>query len=122
MPGRWKAWKTKGRFSTLPTAPWKSRKPGEIPTFPHALRDYDYALAFHKTKEEGRRIPRSSAVKTVSKLSGSSTIGNRCRFQAHLWIGKCSLAAREVGHARDRDAGRRSRGRAPVRAFFTPML
>jgi hypothetical protein len=37
-PGRWKAWKTKSRFSTLPTAPWKSRKPGEIPTFPQLRR------------------------------------------------------------------------------------
>src|SRR5215472_10798641 len=34
MPGRWKAWKTKLRFSTLPTAPWKSRISGEISTFP----------------------------------------------------------------------------------------
>src|SRR5881392_3702469 len=26
-------WKTKPRFSTLPTAPWKSRQPREISTF-----------------------------------------------------------------------------------------
>src|SRR5277367_4597394 len=29
-----KAWKTNGRFSTLPSAPWKSRRRREIPTFP----------------------------------------------------------------------------------------
>jgi hypothetical protein len=38
MAERWKAWKTKIRFSTLPTAPWKSRKGGEIPTFPQLRR------------------------------------------------------------------------------------
>jgi len=40
MPGRWKAWKTKPRFSTLPTAPWKS------PTsrFPHSHSSYDETL------------------------------------------------------------------------------
>ena len=37
MTERWKAWKTKSRFSTLPSAPWKSRKGGEIPTFPQVL-------------------------------------------------------------------------------------
>src|SRR5665213_3043305 len=30
----WKPAKTKGRFSPLPTDPWKSRQPREIPTFP----------------------------------------------------------------------------------------
>jgi hypothetical protein len=34
MPGPWKAWKSKGSFSTLPTAPWESRQQREIPTFP----------------------------------------------------------------------------------------
>jgi len=34
MPGPWKAWKSKNGFPTLPTAPWKSRKTGEISTFP----------------------------------------------------------------------------------------
>src|SRR6266700_357548 len=37
MTERWKAWKTKSRFSTLPSAPWKSRKGGEISTFPQVL-------------------------------------------------------------------------------------
>ena len=30
----WKAWKTKTRFSTLPTAPWKSLRDSHIPTTP----------------------------------------------------------------------------------------
>jgi hypothetical protein len=34
MTGRWKAWKTKPRFSTLPTAPWKSLRDSHIPTTP----------------------------------------------------------------------------------------
>src|ERR1700693_200478 len=38
MAERWEAGKTKIRFSTLPTAPWKSRKGGEIPTFPQLRR------------------------------------------------------------------------------------
>jgi len=32
--GPWRRWKTKNRFPTVPTAPWKSRNPGGIPTFP----------------------------------------------------------------------------------------
>ena len=28
----WKAWKTNPRFSTLPTAPWKSLRDSHIPT------------------------------------------------------------------------------------------
>jgi hypothetical protein len=30
----WKAWKTNPRFSTLPTAPWKSLRDSPIPTAP----------------------------------------------------------------------------------------
>ena len=41
MPGPWKEWKTKGGFPTLPTAPWKSRKPREISTFPQRVRTAD---------------------------------------------------------------------------------
>ena len=40
MPGPWKTWKTKLRFSTFPTAPWKSP-----PTrFPHSHRADDDSL------------------------------------------------------------------------------
>ena len=77
MPGRWKEWKTKSRFPTLPTAPWKSRQPREISTFPqlrrvapgkvenqtqvshfpHATRDDD-DYTFRKTKVKTRRLRR----------------------------------------------------------------
>ena len=33
----WKAWKTKTRFSTLPTAPWKSLRDSHIPTAPTTI-------------------------------------------------------------------------------------
>ena len=32
--GPWRPWKTTNRFPTVSTAPWKSRNPGGIPTFP----------------------------------------------------------------------------------------
>jgi hypothetical protein len=35
---RWKAWKSKGRITPLPTVAWKSRKQREIPTFPQLRR------------------------------------------------------------------------------------
>jgi len=38
MAERWKAWKSKGRISPLPTVAWKSRKQREIPTFPQLRR------------------------------------------------------------------------------------
>ena len=38
MTELWIEWKTKGRFPTRPTAPWKSRRGGEIPTFPQLRR------------------------------------------------------------------------------------
>src|ERR1700687_1953913 len=34
---RWKPWKTKSRFPTATTVPWKSRPHREIPTFPPRL-------------------------------------------------------------------------------------
>src|ERR1035441_8506744 len=37
MAGPWGEWKTKSRFPTLPSGPWKSRQHREIPTFPRAL-------------------------------------------------------------------------------------
>jgi hypothetical protein len=74
----WKAWKSKSSFSTLPTAAWKSRKGGEIstfpqpgfaamekwktksrfPTFPRPLRNDDYSLLSEnpKTKKGSRRL------------------------------------------------------------------
>src|ERR1035437_6421335 len=38
MTEPWKPWKTKRRFSTVPTAPWKSGEQRRIPTFPQPRR------------------------------------------------------------------------------------
>src|SRR5438309_8566498 len=47
MPGPWKAWKTRQRFPTLPTAPWKSlHRDFHIPTAPIPV------LTFSTTKNE----------------------------------------------------------------------
>ena len=53
MAGQRKAWKTKVRFSTLPTAPWKSRNSGEISTFPQLRLVVPGA---RKTGERGRNV------------------------------------------------------------------
>ena len=49
MAGLWKEWKSESSFSTPPTAPWKSRRDGEISPFPqpHA--------AAHKLKPKTKR-------------------------------------------------------------------
>src|SRR5438309_9756539 len=46
----WKPAKTKSRFPPLPTPPWKSRQPREIPTFPPRR------LLFAWAKERLRRL------------------------------------------------------------------
>jgi hypothetical protein len=40
MPGPWKTWKTRRRFPTFPTAPWKS----PVARFPHSHRADDGSL------------------------------------------------------------------------------
>ncbi len=53
--GAWKPGKTKSRFPAAPTLPWKSRKNGEIPTFPpRRLR----LLLDRKPKQKPKRNPR----------------------------------------------------------------
>jgi hypothetical protein len=132
MPGRWKAWKAKGRLPPLSTSPLEnSPKAGELPTFPQRRRrgrmekwkTKSRFSASHrpedrlgknqqKTKAGGLRPLPAKAYQTSRKetspsnlddpifrlmphwnrrvLSGSSPIGINSRFQAHLWIGKCS--------------------------------
>src|SRR5206468_2374685 len=48
--GPWKPWKTKSRFPTVSTAPWKSL--GGIPTFPPLRR---FLFPFHEQKQESPR-------------------------------------------------------------------
>src|SRR5579862_3405569 len=50
--GPWKRWKTKGRFPTVSTAPWKSL--GGISTFPPLLR---FLFLLSQQKQESPRRP-----------------------------------------------------------------
>jgi len=52
MAGPWKAWKSKNSFSPLSTVPWKSRKSGEIPTFPQPQA----AVQNSNPKPEGKKM------------------------------------------------------------------
>ena len=65
MAGPWKAWKTKSGFSTLPPAPWESRKKLEIPTFPQPRR----RIPIHAAKAE---LPEELA--TLEKWKSKSGI------------------------------------------------
>ena len=55
MAELWKAWKTKSRFPTLSTAPWKSRKGGEISTFPQP-RLFLVKLKIESTKKNLKAV------------------------------------------------------------------
>ena len=87
MPGRWKAGKTKSMISTFPSAlrkrPWKSGKPK--PGFPlsHTRFAITTTVSFFKTRRGGRSFCCSNRL-PKAEFSGSSTIGNRCQFQAHV--------------------------------------
>src|SRR5665213_271605 len=59
----WKPAKTKGRFSPLPTDPWKSRQPREIPTFP--LRQPLLRVSSERT---GRLAPPKTRNRTFDVL------------------------------------------------------
>ena len=79
MAARWKAWKSQTRISPLPTAPWKSRKTGEIPTFPQLRRRGDgkvenqeqvshFPTAFWWVEEENNKSTRMPSVKKKGTL------------------------------------------------------
>ena len=118
MAERWEAWKTKIRFSTLPTAPWKSRKGGEIPTFPQlrrfvprAKKTWDnkkcglwksgnpkagfplsHSPDSRRRKEEdcsNQSLKGTGRAAPTGIISCSSCIGNGSSFHAHPSIGKC---------------------------------
>src|ERR1700720_1254132 len=72
MPGRWEEWKTKPRFSTLPTVPWKSRRHREIFTFPPPRRASHGKVENQKTvshfpMRRTRRQPRFLSLKPNPK-------------------------------------------------------
>ncbi|HZL69734.1 MAG TPA: hypothetical protein VFC29_20670, partial [Candidatus Limnocylindrales bacterium] len=56
MTKLWIEWKTNGRFPTRSIVPWKSRKGGEIPTFPQLRRLFRHAqkTGEQKTEAQGR--------------------------------------------------------------------
>ena len=89
MPGPWKTWKTKVRFPTFPTAPWKSPRR----RFPHSHRAGDDSL-FPEIQRRRRNgsLP-SGARRNTTK--GGSTRGKgptqSSTLQAHAWTGKCGL-------------------------------
>src|ERR671923_448118 len=93
----WKAWKSKSSFSTLPTAAWKSRKGGEISTFP---QPGFAAMEKWKTKSRFPTFPQPLATMTgvfclktknqrkeVGRYAASSFLPG---FHAHRSIRKCS--------------------------------
>src|SRR5216117_494422 len=76
----WKPWKTKPRFPTAHTAPWKTRNLGEFPTFPPPCDSPFPSLKKTKGKEGSmKRADRSSVNKsgqiqrTDSKATDSVT-------------------------------------------------
>src|ERR1022692_4945464 len=75
MTGRWKAWETTNRFPPLPPARWKSRKGGEIPTFPPPgvapLGSVENQTAvFHTPQRSSRRRFRLPHPNTRTQPSG----------------------------------------------------
>src|SRR5271165_2848610 len=96
MTGPRKPWKTKPRFSTVPTAPWKSPS-----RFPHSHRADDWSLFSHlnrsrpsgacnrKPTQERTLLAALRMGRPTPPCSGSSRVGINFHFQAHLWIGKC---------------------------------
>src|SRR5712691_7312421 len=72
--GPWTRWKTKPRFPTASTAPWKSRKPSEIPTFPPPLR---FALSLPNQRRRGllEAKPDNSRVNKTGQLDLLTTVG-----------------------------------------------
>src|SRR2546422_4323204 len=76
MPGPWKEWKTKPRFPTLPTVPWKSRKHREISTFPpprlapHGKAENQKTVSHFPTRYTRRRL-RFPSVQNPNPKKGS---------------------------------------------------
>src|SRR5580658_1960750 len=108
-PGLWKCraggkcGKPKNRFPTLPTGPWKSRPPREIPTFPQPRRAPDEKVenqtqvSHFSTRRTRRRQPDLSLQnQTQERKSAAARPPHPCQllcvikfFHDHSWIGKC---------------------------------
>ena len=112
MPGRWKVWKTKNRFPTLPTGPWKSRIPREISTFPTAPACAGWKSGkpkpgfplFHAAHATTTTRSISSNPKPKERKSAAARPPHPSKllcvikyFHDHSWIGKCSPRGPGVG-------------------------
>src|ERR671918_2333700 len=96
MPGPWKAWKTKPRFSTLPTAPWKS------PTarFPHSHSSYDEPL-FSQTNKNQRAVEKWKSQTAGFPLSHRPEATWEVRLrQLPSWFARLPGAYGSVRHPR----------------------
>src|SRR5262245_131540 len=68
-PVQWKPWKTKNRFSTVPTGPWKSRNSSGISTFPQLRR----RLLIRNLKDENPLRPAEGERQGQSGETGQIT-------------------------------------------------
>jgi hypothetical protein len=84
MTGPWKPWKTKQRFPTAPTAPWKS----PVGRFPHS-HCADAGVMTSKRQQALPSRPADARAKKKKKTTerrpstASSCAGARPKFQAH---------------------------------------
>src|SRR5262249_23720434 len=100
-PEPWKLWKTNPRFSTVPTAPWKSRKGGGISTFPQLRRllpishpQQEKPLPQAEGAQQGRSgEPDSSRVNKTGQIEKLTTggIARQGELHAHGALFRASL-------------------------------
>src|ERR1700682_3642276 len=92
MTGPWKEWKTKPRFPTLPTVPWKSGQPRQISTFPpprlapHGKVENQTQVFHFPTQRKRRRLLFSSPQKSKKQERKSAAMRppHPDLFQDHL--------------------------------------
>src|SRR5712691_3656655 len=91
--GPWTRWKTKPRFPTASTAPWKSRKPSEIPTFPPPLR---FALSLPNQRRRGllEAKPDNSRVNKTGQLDLLNDSHYDDRLPVHRKRQECKVFVR----------------------------
>jgi hypothetical protein len=83
MTGPWKPWKTKSRFSTVSTAPWKSCLVGKISTFPQP------GCAPGGTMENQKQVSHSSARSLPTRWESSLIQTEKQRKE----VGRCAASS-----------------------------
>jgi len=83
MPGPWKPWKTRQRFPTAPTAPWKSHTPRFPPS--HSADGFPLSSQEKQTPRPSRSSDAQGKNQTAERrpLAASASAANRPLFQAH---------------------------------------